>query len=1043
MKKKFILILFSIALLALNSALFSDDIDLFSVKVPPNVIIQMDNSGSMNTIIFHPNYDPEYDYQGYIYYAPTTLSSTKTITRYVDDDGMVAYTYNNWKVDRVVTVTLYGTLDYGNSVRYDYNYLQWLFFYATPQEIAEVSWFSTHGTFDLSDTNVYDDRYTRIQVERSALSEVVQEVFNLEEFEGLKMEFYKFQEGADPVGGIRMVPSHSWGWTAAELNNILAHLRALPANTWTPLAESISTIYTEFFRECLTGTGANSSVQRTCPVEHWCQKQFIIVMTDGQSSRDDFDNFNWYNAHEHLNQDWDADDRDPRIDDENYCPLDTCWISDAEGTDYLDDVAYYLAHYDIFPDDPYANLSDQEYGTSEKRFKNTQNIYTYAIGFTIDNDLLKATAENGGGEYYTANNYDELVDALMKALYSILQRSYAFASFAAPKKSYTFEDENIGIVAYFVPKVLEGIWEGHLEAYKLDENGYFHLTTDQDGNVIFDPEYEIWDAHDTLNNMSPSERTIRAYTGSTTLTDFTEDNWAVLQGFLDTSSEDETKEVIRYVRGDNGLDHKLGDIFHSSPVIVTSPFKWKTYFDEDYEEFYNNYKDREEIVIVGANDGMLHFFRLEDGKELFALIPDEVLPNLKEMALDSDHIYGVDGSPTVEDIYYYDSSNKKTWRTIVVFGLRQGGEAYYAMDVSDTENPVFLWKFGSNVSEAQDYIAETWGTPIIGKIKYKTGGVVKDKWVVFLSAGYDEDYDSTSKKGKALFIVDAWTGDIIKMFAYDPSTSSNSETAYYTDDENFSYPIVGEPLVIDTNYDGYMDYIYVGNIGGNIYKIDLTNPDRTEWEPVLFFDGEDDQPIFISPTAAYDTSYNLWVFFGTGDRANITDDDSTGMIVGVIDKNDNHTTDLSELTELVNPLIYNSAEDQYEFAEQTIPETSRGFYRRFDIEGEKLIEPKPLVITDKEDNIPTLIFTTTAPPEDTDDPCEVINNMHLWMIKVNGNVISGSKEGGRVAGGGLVGSNEYVIYQAEGETGSISLKDQKTFDIPFAGGMIFWKERRR
>ena len=113
-------------------------------------------------------------------------------------------------------------------------------------------------------------------------------------------------------------------------------------------------------------------------------------------------------------------------------------------------------------------------------------------------------------------------------------------------------------------------------------------------------------------------------------------------------------------------------------------------------------------------------------------------------------------------------------------------------------------------------------------------------------------------------------------------------------------------------------------------------------------------------------------------------------------------------------------------------------------DGEKIVEPKPIVLTDKSDNIPTLIFTTTTPPENSnEDPCEVSNNMYLWMIKVNGNVISGSKEGGRVAGGGLVSSSKYVIYQAEGETGSMSMKDQKTFDTPFSGGMIFWKERRR
>ncbi len=1042
MKIKKIVFIFSV-LFIFSFSLHSDDIDLFKVKVPPNVIFLMDNSGSMNTIIFHPDYNPEYNYGGYIEDAPTRLSSTTTITRYVDIDNMRAYTSNDHSVDRVVTVTLYGIRDYGQSVRYDYNYLQWLFFYATDEQINEVSWFSTHGTFDTSDTNVYEDVYTRIQVERKVLQEVVEDIFYTPAFEGLKVEFYKFQEGSDPVGAIRMVPSHSWGWDAAELNNIKNHISNLPANTWTPLAESLSTIYVEYFRECLTGGGRNASVQRICPISNWCQKQFVIITTDGQSSRDDFDNFNWYNAPIRLNHDFDEDERDPQNGSSNYCPLDTCWISNSEGTDYLDDVVYYLAHNDIFPDDPYANLRDQEYGTSELRLKNDQTIFTYTVGFTIDNDLLRETARNGLGKYYTANNYKELKKAIMDALYDIIQRAYAFASFAAPKRSYTFDEKNIGIVAYFIPKIIDGLWEGHLEAYKLDENGYFHLTTDNDGNVIFDPAYKIWDAYNTLNNMSPAERNIKTFTGLNKLTDFNESNWQILQSFLQTSNEIETKEVINFIRGDNGLDHKLGDIFHSTPVMITPPPRWRIYLDSSYEDFYNQYKDREEVVVVGSNGGMLHFFRIEDGKEIYAFIPDEVLPNLKTLALERKHIYGVDGSPSVSDIYHYNTSGEKVWNTILVFGLRQGGNAYYAFDVSDTENPKFLWKFGTNEVKAADYMAETWGTPVIGKIRYEENGNMVDKWVVFLSAGYDREYTSSSKKGKAVFIVDAWTGEIIKMFAFSNS-DSNTESTYYTSDSEFSFPFVAEPLVIDKNYDGYMDYMYIANIGGNIFKIDLTQVSKRDWEPEEFFNGTPEQPIFISPTAAYDTSYNLWVFFGTGDRDNIASKDSTGMVVGILDKNDSHTTTLSDLTELTNPFVYNSLEDKYEFSEQTIPETSRGFYRHFNVEGEKLIDPKPFVIIDESDKIPTLIFTTSAPPEQADeDPCSVSNNMFLWMIKINGRNISGSKEGGRVAGGGLVGTKEYVVYQGEGEAGSMSIKDQKTFKIPYSGGLIFWKERKR
>ncbi|MEQ9619197.1 MAG: PilC/PilY family type IV pilus protein [Deltaproteobacteria bacterium] len=51
---------------------------------------------------------------------------------------------------------------------------------------------------------------------------------------------------------------------------------------------------------------------------------------------------------------------------------------------------------------------------------------------------------------------------------------------------------------------------------------------------------------------------------------------------------------------------RLGDVFHSNPVVVGSPSP--LFFDAGFQQFAVNFKDRSAVVYVGANDGFLHAF---------------------------------------------------------------------------------------------------------------------------------------------------------------------------------------------------------------------------------------------------------------------------------------------------------------------------------------------------------------------------------------------------------------------------------------------------
>src|SRR5690606_18126125 len=98
-----------------------------------------------------------------------------------------------------------------------------------------------------------------------------------------------------------------------------------------------------------------------------------------------------------------------------------------------------------------------------------------------------------------------------------------------------------------------------------------------------------------------------------------------------------------------------------------------------YSSFVRARADRTPMVYVGANDGMLHGFDAETGRERLAFIPGTVFPRLNALPQpDYSHLYYVDGSPNVGDVFI-----NGAWRSVLVGGLGQGGQAVYALDVTD------------------------------------------------------------------------------------------------------------------------------------------------------------------------------------------------------------------------------------------------------------------------------------------------------------------------------------------------------------------------
>lgn len=1137
-------------------------------------------------------------------------------------------------------VYLYGIRDvWGSETQEEYedvlyppNYIKWMFNHANDAHREGIIYFSKYGTFNYKDAadhsipptgwdgpstcdqgNGQDIRqtWTRIQVAKEVLCNVAKVSMNF-----VNMGIFRF-DGAgydeDTPGAI--VEDQLWESSdvASDLTDFKGKMRAIKANTWTPLAESLADIW-QYYKP---GPGLNASywpsdiefadgniANANSPIKHWCQNNFVIVMTDGTSTKDDFSGTKYEDSiftdsdypvkRESVWNSWtdgwgDTDNNDKssgRPENYNqysatYCPYYSCWT--FGGTDYLDDVAYLLRHQDMFPDDIFVDAEGKTLWPGD------QVIYTYVIGFAIDNDMLRETAANGEGGYYSANNYEQLSETLQNVLTSINLRSFAFSSITAPKKTATATDVELTVsyVGYFLPSGSAAIWEGHLLAYKLqDAWGY---DSDNSGEVefseyIYDTQETClgnsgtsecyrsialsigheWDAADHL--PAPDDRNLYTHdSSSSTPTDniaFTDTNQATLRTLFDptdTISETDSGGIINRIRGS-----RLADVFHSDVGFVGPPLYGKKFLtninptgsnDQTYDEFYTNNQTRRRVLFAGTNEGILHMFyadKTDAGKEVWGFIPDEVLPSLKTICMDLEHTYTVDGRISASDIYYArnncPNSYDTCWSTVLVFGLRRGGNAYYGLDITtvNTTQPTLLWKFKDDT-----YSGESWGKPVIGRIKMLTSGSSPteiEKWVAVLPGGFGfNSENSADQKGKAVFIVDASDGTLLWMIGYDAANgaadAANSpdpeilDTAT-TDDYitnltkagTFNFAIPSALNAVDKDGDGYLDTIYYGNLGGHLFKTDISNPARAQWTtrvlfedyiepiadsasetidaiadnvitikkvPVEFVPGatimqvspyaygyifsidktavtvvtntgtfqkdntlviRNYDPIYLSPALAYDTCYQLWVTFGTGDRDRPRSNPTKGRFIAFkdngssthhIDGGDGDSNDTT-LQQLNNQL--------WGVDDDTTVDNAGGWYFDFPDAAEKIFDPEPVIIPDQY-LIPHIYFNTYQPPlgtvaKSTDlcsGPDEGIMKLYDIALVNCGTVeeIEGDRITGRIAGGGIYQGKEYVMYTSEtGDVADVPGEEggqfkAKPIRLPYPGGIVFWKEKKR
>ena len=751
---------------------------------------------------------------------------------------------------------------------------------------------------------------------------------------------------------------------------LISRINAINADGWTPLAETLAEAGLYFAGK---DSWFNSGVTYTSPMQERCQKNYIIIMTDGEPTEDQDSKLT---SGTYINNDtigdYDNDGNDPGSYANN-------------GSDYLDDVAKYLYENDCNP-----TLGD---GTSFDK----QNITAFTIGFQLNHELLENTAANGGGEYYTATSYSELSEAFYQIMSSISEENAVFVAPVVPisRMNRTYAGDRI-YLGFFKPQQ-SGRWIGNIKRYALDDDGTlfdannvpattpdgliksnalsFWTTQGNDG-----PDVAAGGAAEVLNLMieGMTARNLYTYTGSAAALTDASNSFEIANTAITNASLGVANAAERQALFDKVHDGAFGDIIHSEPVVVYYP-------DPDNNPATN---DEKTMIYSGANDGILHAIDDDDGSETWGLIPPDQLERLTLLS-NNDHDYFLDGSPVV----YYGASQ---W--ILLSGERRGGSNYNAIDITSPAAPRWLYSIGRNLfdpnpgnnpdTDVYERLGQSWAKPQSATIA--TGVSVSSSScqltvdtttedVFLIAGGYDNNQDqqtpaSTDTVGRALFAINVASGLPVSNFNFNGTASGIGMTHSIVD-----------MAALDHDGDGIVSRIYAGDLGGNVfafkddavhtYTVCSQTVDRIvtdgNWTTAFkLFNASADgvqRKILYAPDAVGE-SFGETIFFGTGDR---TDPGETAVVNRFYAiKNDwsaaGPLTE-SDLVDVSDDLIQLGTTAEKASVKSSL-ESSDGWFFRLENVGEKVVS-SPRVYGG------VVYFTTYTPDSGStpnpSDPCAV------------------------------------------------------------------------
>ena len=589
--------------------------------------------------------------------------------------------------------------------------------------------------------------------------------------------------------------------------------------------------------------------------------------------------------------------------------------------------------------------------------KGKKPIKTWQIAFGVGKDSnevknIRKVAEAGGTDNVRyADDADELAQAFLDILDLIDKDSRSIAApGVAVNTMNRFQHLDELYYAVFQPAE-SSFWEGNLKRYQLKNqkiHGQNGVAVDETTGYFSADSRSFWSSVD--DGADANKGGARENIGARKLFYTDQTRGTVKQ--LTWNSTNEPSNSFFGLTGANAATNRTlmleslktmwGDPMHSVPLMV-------------------NYGQDENYVFVSTNGGMLHIIDTEDGGEAAAFMPYEFFKQATKFttnkpALNYDNtraLYGLDGSwiawrkpgETLED---------KPEKVYIYGGMRRGGKDYYALDVTTPSSPKMKWQISSG-DEGFERLGQTWSTPTLTKVKTATGNVP----ALIFGGGYSpDDHDgpqhsrsAADKEGNAIYIVNAEDGSLIW------SALSTAE---------MKWAIPGGISVVDIDFDGVADHLYFGDLGGQLFRADMSGtgqkPSVTRIAD-LGGTAADHRRFFEAPAVAYAKSgvkNLLYVVAGSGYRAHPLDEDTDEGIFVVIDDGalQESSSDMATLENMAN-VVTNAVETD-----------DRGWYYLFEEESERLGEKalsSPVIFDNK------IMFSTYAPTEDQeyDNPCAV------------------------------------------------------------------------
>lgn len=568
-----------------------------------------------------------------------------------------------------------------------------------------------------------------------------------------------------------------------------------------------------------------------------------------------------------------------------------------------------------------------------------QSILTYVIDvfnpkanqnnpFLAARAYYKSMARLGGGAYFAASSAEEVIKAIEDIMNQAQAVNTVFASVSLPiSVNVQGTNHNQVYIGMFRPdRNKRPRWFGNLKKYQyqFDPATKVPFLADRTGKEAYNPAtgfiretaISFWTqgsnywgfAYDDVSDSPDGnlvekgaagqrlrERTsgrslltcAGGCTPGQTLNAFSSANTAVASAFSALDSQNGST-ILAWARGEDPQDENgnanlsearasiHGDVLHSRPAAVNY---FRTGEVDDGQDV---------VVFYGSNDGMFRAVDGDDGKELWAFVPEEQFPGLKRL-YDNTVIgeafgsrpYFSDGNVTVvshdvnNDGRLIHTDGDKVWAFIT---MRRGGRYLYALDVSNPSSPKFMWK-KSFSSSGFGELGQSWSAPEPAYIQ----ALGRDEPVLIFGAGYDavaEDHVAGSgtrparTQGRGVFIVKAQTGDLYWHAAESPVSGATFRTSVTGMD--FSIPSDIAAINYSRGAGNFAERLYFGDTGGNVWRADISSADPSEWSVsrIASLGGEgcsatsdaDCRKFLYPPSIVRSDDGSLALLLGSGDR---------------------------------------------------------------------------------------------------------------------------------------------------------------------------------